>query len=94
MSGGNASAAPAGATAAPRRRTDRPATVPLSEFGNEVPPPPRQRLTPRQIATGAAVALITLALLWVILVWAGGIATEKWSGAGWMDARAKAAGRC
>lgn len=94
MSGGNANAAPAGATAAPRRRTDRPATVPLSEFGKEVPPPPRHRLTRQQIVVGAAVTIVTLTLLWVILVWAGGIATEKWSGAGCVDARAKAAGRC
>ncbi|HXI17736.1 MAG TPA: hypothetical protein VNM48_15350 [Chloroflexota bacterium] len=94
MSGGNANAAPAGATAAPRRRTDRPATVPLSEFGKEAPPPPRQRLTRQQIVISALATVVTLALLWFILIWAGGMANGRWSKTGCLDARAKAAGQC
>ena len=62
-----------------RRRGNRPPTVPLSEFGKEPPPPPPIRLTPRQIVGGIIATVVTIAVLWVVLVYFGGIGDAKWS---------------
>ncbi|HEU5317867.1 MAG TPA: hypothetical protein VFX49_17280 [Chloroflexota bacterium] len=70
-----------------RRRPGRPPTVPLSEFGKEPPPPPPVRITPRQIAIGVVATLVTVAVLWVVLVYFGGIANQKWSQTRCLDVR-------
>jgi hypothetical protein len=70
-----------------RRRPGRPPTVPLSEFGKEPPPPPAIQVTPRQIAIGVAVGLVVIAVLWVILVYFGGIANARWSQTRCLDVR-------
>jgi hypothetical protein len=70
-----------------RRRPGRPPTVPLSEFGKEAPPPPPIRVTPRQIAIGTAVTLVVVALLWLVLVYLGGIANSRWSQTRCLDVR-------
>jgi hypothetical protein len=73
--------------APPRRRANRPPTVPLSEFGKEPPAPPPVRLSPRQIAIGLIVTAVVLTVLWIAIVWAGGIGTAKWSQTRCLDVR-------
>jgi hypothetical protein len=82
MSAGDTTGAPSR-----RRRADRPQTVPLSEFGKEAPPPPRQTFTPRQMLIWGTVALVTLVILGVLLVSVGRIAEQRWSRSGCLDAR-------
>ncbi len=82
MSAGDATGAPTR-----RRRADRPQTVPLSEFGKEPPPPPRQSLTPREMAIAGAITLVTLVILGVFLVSIGRIADQRWSNSRCLDAR-------
>jgi hypothetical protein len=73
-----------------RRRPGRPPTVPLSEFGKEPPPPPPVRITPRQIVTGVISLLVVAAILWVVLVYFGGIANQRWSQSRCLDVRVAA----
>jgi hypothetical protein len=87
MSAGLSDTPPGEGSSAPRRRRDRPMTVPLSEFGKEAPPPPRQRLTPRQIVVGTLVTLVVFAVLWVGVVQAGAAANSYWDKAGCVDVR-------
>ncbi len=77
-----------------RRRPGRPPTVPLSEFGKAPPPPPPIQLTPRQIGIGVAVSLAVVGVLWVILVYFGGIADAKWSQTKCLDVRVQQQGGC
>ncbi len=78
--GASTSESPTADAQAPRRRRgNRPPTVPLSEFGKEPPPPPPIRLSPRQIVVGVIATVITIAVLWVILVYFGGIGDAKWN---------------
>ena len=90
MSGGQApGAAPAAAAeeTTRRRKPNRPPTVPLSEFGKAPPPPPRVRLTPRQIATYSGTGLVIVLLIWFASVQIGQRSAEIWSGAGALDQR-------
>ena len=89
MSGGQAQgAAPVADGAAPRRRKPaRPPTVPLSEFGKAPPPPPRIRLTPRQIATYTSAGLVLVLVIWFASVQIGQRSSEIWSNAGYIDQR-------
>ena len=63
MSGAQApgTAAAAGEGTTRRRKPTRPPTVPLADFGKAPPPPPRIRLTPRQIVTYTASGIVVVA---------------------------------
>ena len=74
--------------AAPRRRKpNRPPTVALADFGKAPPPPPRIKLTPRQIATYSVVALVVILVVWFASVQIGQVADGYWSRAGNIDQR-------
>ena len=87
MSGGQApGAAPVADGAAPRRRKPaRPPTVPLAEFGKAPPPPPRVRLTPRQIAIYTVSGIALSLMLWFAAVQFERL--DRWSNAGNIDQR-------
>ena len=88
MSGAPASgAAPAAEETTRRRKPNRPPTVPLSEFGKAAPPPPRIRLTPRQIATYTASGIALILVLWFGAVQIGQRADAQWRNAGTIDQR-------
>jgi hypothetical protein len=88
MSGAQASGtATAGEETTRRRKPNRPPTVPLSEFGKAPPPPPRVRLTPRQIVTYTASGLVLVLCIWFASVWIGQRSDQIWSGAGALDQR-------
>jgi len=61
--------------------------VPLSEFGKEAPPPPRVKLTPRQIAMYSAMTFAVLLVVGIIAVQVGNASSAYWSQAGCIDAR-------
>lgn len=82
----------AGGTAAPeaaprRKRPSRPPTVALSEFGKAPPPPPRIKMTPRQIATYTVIGLAVVIVVWIGSVQVGQFADSYWSRAGNIDQR-------
>ena len=87
MTGAPASGAAAGQETTRRRKPARPPTVPLSEFGKAPPPPPRIRLTPRQIATYSASGVVLVFCLWAFSAWVGQRADQIWSNAGQIDQR-------
>ena len=88
MSGAPASgAAPAAEETTRRRKPNRPPTVPLSEFGKAPPPPPRVRLTPRQIATYTASGIALVLVIWFGAVQIGRAGDAAWSNAGNIDQR-------
>ena len=85
--GATPGAAPAAEETTRRRKPVRPATVPLSEFGKAPPPPPRVRLTPRQIATYTVSGLVLVAVIWFGAVQIGRAGDEAWRNAGNIDQR-------
>ena len=88
MSGAPApGAAPAAEDTTRRRKPNRPPTVPLSEFGKAPPPPPRIRLTPRQIATYSATGIVLVLVLWFGAVQIGQAGDAQWRNAGNIDQR-------
>ena len=88
MSGAQApGAAPAAEETTRRRKPNRPPTVPLSEFGKVPPPPPRVKLTPRQIVTYSVSGLVLVLVIWFASVQIGQRSDQIWSGAGGLDQR-------
>ena len=81
------SAAPPAEETTRRRKPNRPPTVPLSEFGKAPPPPPRIRLTPRQIATYTVSGLVLVLVIWFGAVQMGQRADAQWRNAGNIDQR-------
>lgn len=88
MTGAPASgAAPAAEETTRRRKPNRPPTVPLSEFGKAPPPPPRIRLTPRQIVTYSVTGIVLVLVIWFGAVQIGRTADAQWRNAGNIDQR-------
>jgi len=84
-----APAAPAAEETTRRRKPSRPPTVPLSDFGKAPPPPPRIKLTPRQIATYSASGLVLVLVIWFASVQIGQRSDQIWSNAGNIDQRGR-----
>ena len=85
---GDTDAAGGGSSAgARRRRVDRPAMVPLTEFGKEAPPPPRAPLSARSIAIGGAITLAVIALVVIAVTLAAPQANAIWGNVSKLDQR-------
>ena len=76
-----------GRVSAAAYRRSRPRMVPLDQFGKTPPPPPRVRLTPRQIATYSLIGLTFVIFIWFASVQISERSAEIWSNAGYLDQR-------
>jgi hypothetical protein len=63
--------------------------VPLSEFGKEPPPPPRQPLSMRSILIGTAIAVAAIAVLLIVISIAAPEANRLWANTAKLDQRTK-----
>lgn len=74
-----------------RARRDRPATVPLAEFGKAPPPPPRMEFTPRRLATTVGVLALVLTIFMVVFWQLSAASSSAWNQARCLDVRVNCA---